>query len=162
MYLAILIYLGYKYKRKFYIIVLLVLIAITLSDQLSDLVKNSVDRLRPCQEPSLQGLVHIVNGICGGKYGFVSSHAANSFNTALLSLLLVRKRWYSFLIIIWASAVSYSRIYLGVHYPADVLSGAIMGILIGYSIYRCYRVIDERYLQRRKYFSAHLLSDQTG
>jgi undecaprenyl-diphosphatase len=146
LYLAILVYLGFRYKRKFYFILLFIIIAITLSDQLSVLVKNSVDRLRPCHEPALQGLVHVVNGACGGIYGFVSSHAANTFNVALLSLLLIRKKWYSVFIIIWASAVSYSRIYLGVHYPADVMFGAILGALTGWGIYGCYMIVDERWL----------------
>ena len=80
----------------------------------------------------------LVNGECGGMFGFVSSHAANSFNVALLSLLFIRKRWYSVSIIIWAAAVGYSRIYLGVHYPGDVICGAILGAFIGSGMYRIY------------------------
>lgn len=153
LYLAILVYLGYRYKHRFYIILLFIIIAVTLSDQLSVLVKNSVGRFRPCHEPSLQGLVHIVNGACGGRYSFVSSHAANCFNVALFSLLLIKKKWYSVFIIIWASAVSYSRIYLGVHYPGDVICGAAMGLLIGWSVYGSYIIIERKYLQNKPFFS---------
>ena len=78
LYLAILIYLGFRYKRKFIVIILFIIVAVTLTDQFALLIKNTVERLRPCHEPSLQGLVHLVNGKCGGMYGFVSSHAANS------------------------------------------------------------------------------------
>jgi undecaprenyl-diphosphatase len=144
LYLAILIYLGIKYKRRLGIIVLFIIIAVVLTDQSSVIIKNAVDRPRPCHESSIQGLVHMVNGECGGIYGFVSSHAANSFNVALLSLMFVKRRWFSVFILIWASAVSYSRIYLGVHYPGDVLCGAILGALIGWSVYKCYGIADKR------------------
>jgi undecaprenyl-diphosphatase len=71
LYLAILIALGIRFKRKFFVIILMIIIAITLSDQFSVLIKNSVQRLRPCHEPALEGLVHLVKGKCGGSFGFV-------------------------------------------------------------------------------------------
>jgi undecaprenyl-diphosphatase len=154
LYLAILIATGYKYKRKFPVIVLSIILAVTLADQLSvQLFKNTVQRLRPCHEPSLEGLVHLVNGRCGGLYGFISSHASNAFNVALISLLLIRKRWYSVSIIIWAAVVGYSRIYLGVHYPGDVICGAIFGSFTGWSVYKLFEVTDKKYLQNSDYFN---------
>lgn len=144
LYLAILIYMGMKYKRKLWMIILLIILAIVLADQASVLIKNAFDRPRPCHEFSLQGLVHLVSASCGGAYGFVSSHAANSFNVALLSLMFIKKRWFTAGILLWASAVSYSRIYLGVHYPGDVLCGAILGAFIGWSMYKLYQVADKR------------------
>jgi undecaprenyl-diphosphatase len=145
LYLAILIWLGFRYKRKFWIIVLFIIIAVTLADQGSvQLFKNVFHRLRPCHEPSLQGLVHLVNGRCGGLYGFVSSHASNSFNVALLSLMLVKKRWYTISILVWASVIGYSRIYLGVHYPGDVICGAMLGSLIGWGVYKLYELTDRK------------------
>ena len=153
LYLAILIYMGFRYKRKFIIIVLFIIVAVTLTDQFALLIKNIVERLRPCHEPSLTGLVHLINGKCGGLYGFVSSHAANAFNVALLSLLFIRERWYSIFIVIWAAIVGYSRIYLGVHYPGDVLCGSILGALTGWGIYSLYNMTDRYLLQKRKYFN---------
>src|SRR5664280_3899376 len=80
LYLAILVFLGIKYKRKFLIIIIFIILAATLADQSSVIVKNIVQRLRPCHEPSIMGIVHLVNGECGGVYGFVSSHATNTFD----------------------------------------------------------------------------------
>lgn len=148
LYLAILIYLGMKYKRKFWLILVFIILAVVLADQTSVLIKNSFDRPRPCYESSLQGLVRLVSASCGGAYGFVSSHASNSFNVALLSLMFLKKRWFTAGILLWASIVSYSRIYLGVHYPGDVLCGAMLGALIGWSVYKLYQVTDKKIQHR--------------
>lgn len=153
LYLAILIYLGKTYKRKFLVILLFIIIAVTLADQFSvQLFKNIFHRLRPCHDPSLQSLVHLVNGECGGLYGFVSSHASNSFNVALLSLMLIKKRWYAISILLWAAIIGYSRIYLGVHYPGDVICGAMLGAFIGWGCYKLYELTDKKILVNYNYF----------
>ena len=153
LYLAILIYLGFKYKRKFIVILVFIILAAALADQISvQLFKNVFHRLRPCHEPFLEGLVHLVNGGCGGLYSFVSSHATNSFNVALLSLLFIRKRWFTILIVFWALTVGYSRIYLGVHYPGDVICGSILGAMIGWGMYSLYILTDKKILQNKQYF----------
>ncbi len=152
LYLAILIVLGKKYGRKFYVLLLIIIISVVLADRGSVLIKNSVDRLRPCHEPALEGLVHLIGEKCGGRYGFVSSHASNSFNIALLSLMLIRRRWFSFFIVIWALVVGYSRIYAGVHYPGDVICGSILGALIGWSMFRVFLLTDRKVLQHKTWF----------
>jgi len=154
LYLAIMIYIGVKFKRKFLIILLFIILGITLADQTSvHLFKNVFHRLRPCHEPALEGLVHLVKGECGGMYGFVSSHATNSFYVALFSLLFVRKRWFTIIIVLWASVVGYSRIYLGVHYPGDVICGSMLGALIGWGIYKLYCYTDYKILVHKEYFN---------
>ena len=153
LYLAILIYLGVKLRKKFLVLILTIIIAVTLSDQISVLIKNSVHRLRPCHEPSLEGMVHLVKGYCGGLYGFVSSHASNSFMVAMLCLLLIRRCWFTWFIIIWALVIGYSRIYLGVHYPGDVICGSLLGILIGWGIFLFYRYTDRKLIPKWKFFN---------
>lgn len=153
LYLAILIYIGMKYKRKFWVILLFIILAVAMADQFSvQLFKNIFHRVRPCHEPSLQGMLHLVKGECGGLYGFVSSHASNSFNVALLSLMFIRKRWYTVSIIAWASVIGFSRIYLGVHYPGDVICGSMLGALIGWGCYKLYELIDKNMLIKYNFF----------
>jgi undecaprenyl-diphosphatase len=153
-YLAILIYLGVTRKRKFLIIIPFIILAVVLADQVSvQLFKNVFHRLRPCHEPAIAGMVHLVKGECGGLYGFVSSHASNSFNVALLSLMFIRKRWYTISILAWASIIGFSRIYLGVHYPGDVICGAMVGSFIGWGVYKLYELTDKRILVNKQYFS---------
>ena len=126
------------FKWKSIWILLSVAILITLSDQLSvHLFKNIFQRLRPCHEPLLDGLVHIVNGKCGGQFSFVSSHAANSFALATFILLLLKRNYkYLFIpVLIWLTLVGYSRIYLGVHYPGDIIVGGLFGFFIGWIVY---------------------------
>ncbi|MFW5656681.1 MAG: phosphatase PAP2 family protein [Bacteroidota bacterium] len=118
-------------------IVLGAALVVTLADQSSvKLFKNVFERLRPCHNPALDEFVHRVNNKCGGKYGFVSSHAANSFAIAMYTLLVFKNRAYTWFILLWAAIVSYSRIYLGVHYPGDILGGALLGIFLGWLVYR--------------------------
>ncbi|MFC2081341.1 phosphatase PAP2 family protein [Bacteroidota bacterium] len=137
LYILILGYLVYTFRWKVLWIVLGVAVLVTMSDQASvHLFKNVFERLRPCQQSHIAGIVHLVNDHCGGLYGFVSSHASNTFAIAFFTALWIRKRWFWIGIIPWAILVGYSRVYLGVHFPGDILGGAILGILLAWGTYQ--------------------------
>ncbi|NPA38017.1 MAG: phosphatase PAP2 family protein [Chlorobi bacterium] len=110
-----------------------------LCDRISSgMLKPFFERLRPTHELDIKDMLHIVNNYRGGRFGFVSSHAANSFGLATFLSLFFRNKWFSFIIFLWASLVAYSRIYLGVHYPGDIIGGALLGITIAWIIYRLF------------------------
>ena len=116
-------------KRNSLWVLFFLVITIVLADQISSsIIKPLVARWRPTHEPTLHGLVQIVHGYTGGRYGFVSSHAANSFGVALFTSLFFRRKLYTWTIFIWATVNAYTRIYLGVHYPLDILGGAVLGL----------------------------------
>jgi len=129
--LLIIFIVHYGWRQSLVYIVPSVVVLIALSDQISvQLFKNVFERYRPCHNLELQSVVHLVDDHCGGKFGFVSSHAANSFALAVFIVRMVNWRSLAAFILIWAVVVSYSRIYLGVHYPADILGGAVLGSVI--------------------------------
>jgi undecaprenyl-diphosphatase len=134
---AVLVFLIIK-KFKFQSIYLLVVVALLVlaTDQItSGLLKPIFERFRPCHDPLLINQVHLV-GRCGGRFGFASSHAANTFGVAMYLWLLFRSiNSHAWLLFIWAAFVSYSRIYLGVHYPGDIIVGAFIGFILGYIMY---------------------------
>ena len=145
LFLAIFIFLGIKYKRKFLVIFLLILFGFALTELSAVyLFKNTFQRLRPCHEPALEGLVHVY-GKSSSLYGFVSSHAANCFYLAVACGLFVRKRWFLACLLCWAAIISYSRIYLGMHYPGDVIGGAALGALMGGSMVKLYEIYRSRF-----------------
>jgi undecaprenyl-diphosphatase len=144
-YLILLGYLAWAKRFKLIPIILFIALCVTLTDQISvHFFKDVFERLRPCKEPELQGLVHLVNGKCGGMYGFVSSHAANVFGIAMLLTMIIQKWWFTATLMLWATIVGYSRIYLGVHYPGDVLGGAILGVMIGLAVFYLLRWLASR------------------
>lgn len=113
-------------------------LVILLSDQLvASVIRPYFERLRPSNPNNpISEFIYIVNDYRGGKYGFPSCHAANSFALAMITSLIFSSRKYTIFIFIWAFINSYTRLYLGVHYPGDLLVGAIIGITIGWIIYR--------------------------
>jgi undecaprenyl-diphosphatase len=135
LYALILVFIIRRYRWKSLWIIGAVIVLITLSDQIANLLKAGVKRLRPCKDPEIGHLVHLVNNYCSGMYGFVSGHAANSFAVATFVSLIFRKNWVTSGMVLWATLVAYSRIYLGVHYPGDVIGGAMLGALLGFGVY---------------------------
>jgi undecaprenyl-diphosphatase len=128
-------------KQSIWMIIALIL-CVTVADKIaSGVLKETVCRLRPSQNPDLDGLIHLVNGYRSGLYGFASSHAANSFALAALSALFLRNKFFVCLVTIWAVINCYSRMYLGVHYPLDILAGAFIGTIISFLIYFIYKKI---------------------
>ena len=96
----------------------------------SGILKDLIARPRPTRVPELEGVLHLVNGYRSGRYGFVSSHAANTMACALLFSLIWRKKITTVGLMLWVAANCYSRMYLGVHYPTDILGGLIVGSLV--------------------------------
>ncbi len=149
---AVLMYALYRNAgRNFFIILMAVIVLIVLSDQFSVLIKNSVMRYRPCHNLILQERVHLVNEYCGGIYGFVSSHAANTSALSLLLILFLRKKikWITPVMISWCFFIGYSRIYLGQHFPADIIGGWILGIILAALIF----YFNNKFLLQRNSYS---------
>jgi undecaprenyl-diphosphatase len=133
-----------KNKKSGSILILLSLaLLILFTDQIaSGVFKPLIHRLRPTHDPEISNLVHCVKDYKGGSYGFFSSHAANMFAFAGFSLILIRNTYYSISVLVWASLVAYSRIYLGVHFPLDIVTGIVFGLISAGLFYKLYRFIE--------------------
>lgn len=135
--LLVMIKRAYNWKIALFSLVGVVLV-VTLCDRISvELFKEVFERYRPSRNLDIAEQVHIVNGYRGGLYGFVSSHATNFFGVAAFVFMLLNKRLKKppYWIFLWAGLISYTRIYLGVHYPSDILAGGILGFGIGWGVY---------------------------
>ena len=140
--------------NTFLVLAVVIAMVFVLTDGItSTICKPFFERFRPTQDPDLMYNVDIVNGYRGGRYGFISSHAANTFAVAIFVSLLIKDKILSFILLIWALLNSYSRIYLGVHYCGDILFGIIDGCLVGLGIYVLYRMVRKRYFGFNCYVS---------
>ncbi len=145
-YLLLAFWIIKTYKWKSIIYLLGIGLAITFTDQvISGFMKGYFERFRPSRDPEMEGLVHIVNEYRGGKYGFASSHSGNAFALAIYLFMLFKEyKWIS-LMFIWAAVVAYSRVYLGVHYPGDIIVGGIIGLSFGYIFQHLSKTVHSKY-----------------
>lgn len=144
LYLLLIYWAVKQYGKRCWWIFLTIGIVVLCSDQLSAHVcKPLFQRLRPCYNPDFQDLIYLPKGMAGGRYGFVSSHAANTFAVAAFLTAALHKnyKWIGIVLYLWAFISSYSRIYLGFHYPGDILCGALLGILIGLILWKVFQLI---------------------
>ena len=135
LYLILLFLVIYNYKHRSWLILGILVIGLTASDQMANLIKEMVHRHRPGYEPAIANLTHIVLRK-GGELGFPSNHAVNTFFVMTFTGYLFRNRYSLFSLVIWAFLVSYSRIYVGAHYPLDILAAWILGFLSGWIFFR--------------------------
>ncbi|MDD2436149.1 MAG: phosphatase PAP2 family protein [Massilibacteroides sp.] len=145
----ILLLLCYKKHWKEVLLILLsIVLVIIFCDQFaSHFCKPFFARYRPTFHPDFKNQVDVVFGYRSGKYGFISSHAANAFGFATYMAMLLREKWFSFTIFLWATFNAYTRIYLGVHFISDVVCAAIAGFIFGYLGYKLYKIIRGKLLK---------------
>ena len=115
-----------------------VAISVTLADQMCNIAKYGLKKLRPSHEPALEGLVHTVRGYIGGYYGTFSAHAATMICIATFTARFFRKAWVTIFMSVWALVICYSRIYLGLHYPLDPVCGGLTGFIFGWYAYKLF------------------------
>ena len=135
LYLFLMVFALLNFTNKAIPWILMAVVTLVLTDQVSStLIKNWVERIRPCNDPFLMGRVRLLLDRCGAGYSFTSSHAVNHFGFAtfvFMSLRPVLKKW-GYAVFFWAASVAYAQVYVGVHYPLDVICGGILGCGIGY------------------------------
>lgn len=138
-FLLFLLWRNFGWKKTLFILVLTA-IMIIISDQITNLIKDNVKRLRPCHLYDFEGIMRAVGCERRGQYGFTSAHSSNHFAIALFLGLIFKEKikWFIYFLLIWAAVIAYSRIYLGVHFPLDIICGGLMGLIIGFVFYRIY------------------------
>jgi undecaprenyl-diphosphatase len=149
LYIILVYWVVRQYGKRYWWIILAVGLVVFCSDQLaSHVCKPLFQRLRPCYNVDFQDLIYLPKGLAGGKYGFVSSHAANTFSVAtfLTAALKKYRPWAAIVLFLWALLSSYSRIYIGFHYPGDIVCGAILGALVGMILWKVFQLTVQKRL----------------
>ncbi|MCF8272540.1 MAG: phosphatase PAP2 family protein [Flavobacteriaceae bacterium] len=146
---AILLFLIYKKfgLKSLLIFVVIIALMITFTDQVTNLFKRTFERPRPCGEESLMGQIRFIAVRCG-KYGFFSGHSSNSMAAAVFAGLTLKPYYKNliFILLFWSAIVAYSRIYVGVHYPLDIICGLTFGALSGYGFYKLGKFMMTKYV----------------
>lgn len=140
-----------KLKETMLILIMIAFVFFLCDRISSGFFKPFFKRFRPTQDPEIMYLVDIVNGYRGGAYGFISSHAANSFGIFTFIALLFNRKEITLSFLLWAILNAYSRIYLGVHFVGDIICGTILGCLCGYLMYLLYKYLSKRLLNKSIY-----------
>lgn len=147
---ATLVYLYLKgFRKELFFTVIGILLVILVADQTCNIFKDQLPRIRPMYEVLLEGKIHLIDGMRGGMSGTVSAHAANSFGVLFLLSLIIKKQNYTIFAMIIAALISYSRIYLGYHYPLDILYGTILGLSTGFVVFRIYNYIIKKQIKNK-------------
>ena len=133
-----------NWKHRLLIIGSVALLFMLSDFVVSSFIKNVICRPRPSHDPAVMSLLSYVNDYRGGAYGFPSNHASNGFATATFLALLFRNRWVTLSAFLWAIGSCYSRMYLGVHYPTDILCGALLGTLFAFLVFILYKKAAKR------------------
>ncbi len=148
LYIIILWYIIREYRSKAILIIVAVALLILASDQLAGLLKITIQRLRPVHDTSIESMVHNVLRK-GGLYGFVSAHAANSVAILVFTSRVFKRQSYYVLMLIWTLLFCYSRIYSGVHYPLDIIGGALLGWGVGVLIFKLLMFVENHFFFTR-------------
>lgn len=147
----LLLFFTFKYYgfKKTVVVLVFIALLIAVSDQTSNLFKYGFKRLRPCHDESIQSLIRLVKSSCGGKYSYFSAHAANSMAIAIYFGMLFKKQLSYLLpiLLLWALVVAYSRVYIGVHFPLDILTGILIGGVYGFLFYTFTNLFLNRYIK---------------
>ena len=147
-YLVLLFLMYKKFDRKtFFLIIIIVILMVTFTDQITNVFKRGFERLRPCREDSLQGLMRMVKDYCG-TYGFFSGHSSNSMAVAVFAGLLLKPyyKYLVFFLLFWSALMAYSRVFIWGHYPFDIVCGMLFGSLSGFMFYKLKGYLEKRFI----------------
>ena len=143
------VYKTYGTRKTLYSLLFLAIL-ITASDQLSNAFKYGFERLRPCHNEEVKDLIRLVKSSCGGYYSFFSAHASTSMAIVVYFALLIKSKvkYFALFLIFWAVLIGYSRVYIGVHYPFDVLFGFTVGGTIGFTIFILFKTFLQKFIDK--------------
>lgn len=145
LYLFLLVFTIWKFKQYAIYFLLGLILTAGLADSISShLVKKNIQRIRPCNDPAVKGDVHLLVH-CGGGYSFTSSHATNHFALAIYLIFTLGQlyKWIRMPLLFWAASIAYGQVYVGVHYPLDVIVGGLLGSTIGYLVAKFYLSLEK-------------------